>query len=748
MIRPSGCLWFFCLIAGAAAGPSGWAGEPGPAVSSGRLEVVFRSDLNGLERIVDRATGRDYASNAQEPAGLYRVVLGGGRQRTVLLSSLDAAKRTAQRTAEGYRLRFVHQGDVPLEVICTVSGGPDDPLLRWRAEVVNRSPFPLVRLEYPLAGLKVRLGKASGDDAIVYPSLEGVLLTEPAKSFRAKQEYRTTYPGKLSAQFMYFFDPEGGFYTAAADGGGRAKDLLVARRGSTLELTVAHRFPRRLEAETTVPYEVVWTTAGGTWQSGADVYRAWVERQSWCGAKLRQRDVPQWLTRANVFLNFGVRAEGVFRPASAGAATFARYHEFLQVPLVTAAFGWERHGAWIGPEYFPPFGGEPYYRDLSQELGRRGDHLQVYTSGFRWGVRKPVSERRGVPRRYTDYDGTAQWEAKGKAATVVTAKGKLAFSQPPWADNYALCAGSSRGQEILAGCFRRAFAMGATGVDLDQDLGGDVAACYSTKHGHPPGYGVWQHRAMVAFLSAVRKEAKANNADAFLGVEEPCEAYIPWLDVYHGRAFTDTRWPATGPGAVSIPLYVYLYHEYQLGYAGWIDSGFSPWGNERVGLGRAFLFGMLPGVRVQGGCFQMGDQPSGQLRMLRDVARLMGKTRDYLLLGRMLHDPVVSGSPMFPPREKPVRGHPPLPVPWPVVQATAWRSSGGDVCYAVANLGQEPQTIGLGLEDYGQGAGPVALRRLGAVDQRVAESPVRLPAEIRLALGPWELCCIEQKAAR
>ena len=96
---------------------------------------------------------------------------------------------------------------------------------------------------------------------------------------------------------------------------------------------------------------------------------------------------------------------------------------------------------------------------------------------------------------------------------------------------------------------------------------------------------------MAGFLDNLRRKARPLNPDSFLGIEEPCECYIPWIDIYHGRAFTATRWPANGPGAVSIPLYVYLYHEYQPGYAGWIDGGFSPAGNVRWGMARAFLSG-------------------------------------------------------------------------------------------------------------------------------------------------------------
>ena len=199
---------------------------------------------------------------------------------------------------------------------------------------------------------------------------------------------------------------------------------------------------------------------------------------------------------------------------------------------------------------------------------------------------------------------------------------------------------------LSAIAFTQIYDLGIAGVDLDQNLGAGIPHCYDDKHDHPPGTGWWKYQSMYKFLEGVRTQAREKHADSFIGVEEPCEAFIPVIDIVHGRAFTDTVWPAAGPGAVSVPLYLYLYHQYQLHYAGWIDSGFSPWGDVRSGIGRATIFGMQPGVRIGKAPFQLhDDEPSTELMMLRDAAQITHRCRDYLLLGRMLHDPDIKGSP-------------------------------------------------------------------------------------------------------
>lgn len=733
-----------CLLGCLAIAQANDVAAESPTLSSSRLDIVLAESLDGFQTLRDRSTNRDYALPDAKPLGLYRLTLGGGKLKTVHLTSLDAAERSWERTNDGLLLHFNHQGETPLEVTCRATTTTDSPEIRWRINLNNGSRFPLTAAEFPRVQLTAQLGKEAKDDAIVYPSMEGVLLTNPAQRFRDQHEHRTSYPGKMSAQFMYFFDPQGGFYVAAEDGIGYRKDLVVARRDKSLELTVTHRFPRELEEKSSTEYDVVWTTAGGSWQSGASLYRDWAERQSWCSKKLVDRDVPPWLLKTNVFLNFSVRAPGVFSPADAAKKTFARYRDLFGAPLVATAFSWERHGSWIGPEYFPPFGGEAYYQDLAADFAQHGDHLQVYLSGFRWGVRKPVSERRDQPRRYSDYDGTKLWEEQGREATAITAQGDYEFNQPPWADNYTLCAGSDKAQELLADGFRQAFAMGITGVDLDQNIGADAAVCFSTEHGHPPGTGLWQHQAMASFLDSVRRQAKADAPDRYVGVEEPCEAYIPWLDVYHGRAFTDTRWPVTGPGCVSIPLYVYLYHEYQIGYAGWIDRGFSPMADERIGLGRAFLFGMQPGVRVNSGSFQLGAKPSEPMQMLVRIVQLMQKAESYLLLGRMLDAPNVEGAGRFPISNKNIQGHSPLPIEWPLVQATSWRAPDDSVAYAVANLSAARRTIRLTAEPNGMTGDSFAVTRLDPGSDRTLADHASLPRQIELSLEPWAVCLLKQ----
>jgi hypothetical protein len=716
----------------------------GPAIEGQRLHLAMREDLSGLASVVDCRTGREYVAAADQPVALYRLTIGHSAGDAQTATSLEASRRWCKRIDNGLELHFEHNEKARLNVACRVTAASDDPKIRWRISVTNHGSQPVIGVEYPIVHGPIRLGDDSTDDAIAYPHLEGVLLANPAVNMTRGMAMADSYPGTLSAQFLYYFDPAGGLYVAAEDGNGHRKSLKVQRLGRGLSFSVHHDFPSRLAESVEPPYEVVWTTGGGRWEDGAEVYRHWAAEQPWCARKIAESEIPVWLRQPVVFLNYNVRQAGsdAYDTVEAADRNLKRYRDFFDVPVVACAFGWERHGTWIGPDYFPPHPSEAYYIELSKRLAARGDHLHVFTSGFRWGVKKPVRETRdrSKPRVYTNYDGTEHFERVGRGAAVVRPDGRLDFQKPPWADNYTLCAGSQQARRILTDAFCRVYSWGVAGVDLDQNLGAACSPCWNEAHAHPPGAGHWQFAAMSGFLQDLRRKARPLNPHCFLGIEEPCECYIPWIDIYHGRAFTATRWPANGPGAVSIPLYIYLYHTYQPGYAGWIDGVFSPASNVRYGLARAFLFGMQPGVRIPGKPFDLTDGPaSEEMEMLRRLVKLNQQMGEYLLLGQMLPAPNVTGSPAM--------TRVPLPIRWPVVQATAWRCDSGNVCYAVANLSGQSQTVELEVAEQGMATSAVRLAKVGPDKRAALANSTTLPTDVRLVLGPWELLCVEQTRA-
>ncbi len=674
---------FSLLLNGCASFPSQKA-----VIENSNISLQFDDQLIGINSLIDKNTGRQYAPGTASP--VYLLGFGKSYDSLKVISSGDADVSSFQCKENGIELVYRHDS-MNLRVICKVSAAEDDSLLHWSIHVDNRSGETLCSVEYPVISCLPSLGEEARDDAFLFPVSEGVLLKGLGKE-NAGMSGR--YPGKVSSQLMYWFDPSGGFYFAACDGEGYPKELKVKNRKDRLDISQKFLMPIETSPAGEMPYEVVTGCFGGRWEDGAAVYRHWSDKQSWTKETISRRRSPSWLRETNLFLNANLG--GKYKSAAEAATMISGYHDFFETPVVTAVFGWEKHGTWIGPDYFPPRPDRQFYVNLVNILDKRGDHLQFYTSGFRWGVKKPINEKGLIPRVYTDYDGTAHFMAEGEKYAVKDQNNQMVFKQLRWADNYLMCAGSEGARNILDSCYSYIYSLGVAGVDLDQNIGGEVDDCYSSSHGHPRGAGLWQTRSMERFLSKIQSDNMNRGETYFQGVEEPCERYIPFFDVFHGRAFTATKWPVYGPGAVSVPLYLFLYHQYQIAYAGWIDGGFSPCGFEKYGLGRAYIFGMYPGIRAGGNMELREDAPSDELLMLKGYLHLMKEAPDFLLRGRMIGETEIEGSGPFDTLAG--RGDE-IPASWDAVQGITWFSEKGDrQGVALANLSYEKQNVRIRVE--------------------------------------------------
>jgi hypothetical protein len=606
--------------------------------------IELKDDLNGFNKIIDKKTGRNYASG--NDASLFTLRFGKDYTDTAnLFNSAMASNRRSVKLKDGLEWHYKYEGAISFDVVCKISGEENSSLIKWSIKIDNRSTAILTTIKYPQILCTSVLGEKDADDGVVFPIYEGVLLTGMNK---AGAESKNNYPGSLSSQMMYYFDPAGGFYYASHDGNGYKKSMETTNTGNGILFAQEYFLPIEHKKEIELPYPVVTGFSGGRWEAGASIYRDWAEQQPWCAKTLAQRDPPEWLKKSNLFINFGYAlpdwdpSHKYFSSVDSADLTIKKYHDYFNVSIIACGWDWEKNGIWMGPDYFPPVHGDSHYAAIAEKVKPRGDHLQLYTSGFRWGVKKPLTEKKDE-NRFTDYDGAADFFMKyAKQIGVVDYKGELLLEKRYWAHNYFLCPGSKSAQKLLESCFEHIYKWGVEGVDLDQDLGGAVENCFAANHGHPIGAGVWQYRAMHDFLSKTRLIAHQISKDNFVGLEEPGELFIPQVDAVD-RNFMVTGWPVWGPGAVSIPLYLYLYHPYQIAYTGWINMGRAPFGIEKNSIGRTFLFGMYPGISMRGSYDLVKQEPNDDLKMLKGFIELVKKNPEYLIHGKMLGEIDIKG---------------------------------------------------------------------------------------------------------
>lgn len=700
------------------------------------LKISVAPDLKSISSILCKSSGRDYVTQTAVP--LYKLFLGNNYNSKKVITATDAKDIKYVLNDDHLQLIFCHKAKYDIEVICELKLNQSDSLAYWNIKLKNLSKDTICGIEYPIIGCINRLGNNLEDDAILYPLHEGQLYqkTDSVKNVSER------YPGQLSAQLMYYFDKAGGLYYAAYDGAGYPKDLKISNVNKALVFSQFYYLPIRCEQQISLPYEVATGCFGGRWEAGASVYRSWTEKQVWTAKTIEQRDIPEWLKQPNLFINANLAAQ--YKSVAIAGNMIKGYHDFFDVPVVTAVFGWEKNGSWMGPDYFPPNPNEQYYEKLSKELASRGDHLYFYTSGFRWGVRKTIGNKaeNKINRKYTAYNSTEAFMKNGADVAVRNYKGEMAFIQPGWADNYLLCAGSSGAQKILDSCYEKIYSLGVSGIDLDQNIGCEVEDCFAPGHEHPIGAGLWQTHSMEQFLSGIQLKNIKQGKRRFQGVEETCERYIPFLDVYHGRAYTAAVWPVIGKGAVSVPLYIYLYHPYHIGYAGWIDESFSPYNYVKYGIGRAFIFGMYPGVRVAGNT-NLNATVTEELLMLKSYVQLMKLKPEIVLSGKMISMLDIQGADYlnnYVDKNKKEK----TPLNWLSVQGVGWKSSkDGRIAYVVANLSGKTQRVMITSIEGKTNRFQKWSSVLGAMKK--VEDIASGNAGIELSLQPWELAIIENK---
>ena len=659
-----------------------------PVLKNNNMYLEFSEDLSGIKSLIDIKTGRNYASGMN--SFIYTLKFGNHYSDTLMITPDLASACSFSKLNDTLELHYRYEGKITLNVICKIYLDESASLIKWSIDIDNKSQMTLCSIIYPLISCQGTLGAKPEDDGVVFPTHEGVLLTGLKK---AGSGNRCIYPGTASAQLLYYFDPDGGIYYAAHDGNGNRKAFNVSNFKGSIRLSQEYFLPIEFQKKIKLPYSVVTGFSGGRWEDGARIYRGWAEKQEWCANTLENKDTPDWLKKPVMFVRFGCREKG-FESVSYADLILKKYHDYYDIPVIATGFSWEKNGIWIGPDYFPPVHGEKYYSDLSSRLNKRGDHLHVFTSGFRWGVKKPKTERKGE-KEFTSFDGLDLFMKEGKRLAVINNKNELIFEKRAWAYNYAICAGSEPAKALFDSVFNRIFKMGITGADLDQNLGGYVDDCFSRYHGHPVGAGLWQYNSMNKFLNDVRINARKISGDNFIGVEEPCEIYIPQFDVFHGRCFTLNNWPVYGPGAVSIPLYPFLYHQYEIGYSGWLD-GFIALGNVKNSIGRSFIFGYYPGIGTRGKFDLRNIEISDESKIMKGYVSIYKRNPEFFLNGKMQGEIQIKGCDLLNIEKDGII----FPVKWSTTQGIIWESSAGvKLAYAICNLSDKSQDIKIKLEN-------------------------------------------------
>ena len=523
-----------------------------------RLRLALLSRLQGgLGSFVDLKTGRDFV--ASRPGPLYRLTLSHPGQEPLELTSLHADGFTVdkQSTPQGLLLTLTYWGhrSLDIKVTCRVLLEPNSALSRWRIAVANNTDYGVRAIHYPVVLAPLVLGESQEDDYFLSGYFGGRLVNQPTENLSVSPFGHDVwwcrpnqYPGLMSAQLQAYYDDMAGLYLATHDGLGCVKAFHSSLAGEALDLSIEHNYDETPGLSFELPYDTVLGAFHGDWYAAADIYKAWAVQQLWCAKKTIDReDIPAWIKEPRPWLcvisrgNYD-RLRGYvcsppsefpipqFWPAKNVAPRIRHYSALLDTPVVVWMEGWEKIGAPGGPvDIFPPLEGEASFKAAMAEMAGDGHQIFMYLA-YHWTYKRPM----------VGYDGWERFEREGRPLAALDEHGQIIKHLFPNAQKYfaSVCVGSRGTQAIYLQNLLKLMDLGGVALQIDQQLGLVADACYSAEHEHTPGYGRWMYEKEREFLEMMRQATKGRNPDATFGYEEPCEIWIPQVDVHMHRPYS------------------------------------------------------------------------------------------------------------------------------------------------------------------------------------------------------------------
>lgn len=615
---------------------TGWAAE----VSSGKAKLVL-DEKTGAIRSLTHA-GREFAAGD----GLYAI------EFVEPAGSSTGATLVRTRNGEDGSLIVEAEHDKPFAFTVTCTFKPEGRFIAGRIALRTAQPCRIASVTFPVLRLTLPLNGAGADDAVVLPECDGATMMNPL----ANDLNRTLpYPGSASMQFMGAYDRTAGVYLASRDGEGYAKTLNARRQEKTLHLSIRHVLAQEPVTEWALPYDVVLTTydvkpeLGEGWEIAADLYRPWAIQQRWCKTTLAERfasgDLPQWLSEPSLFYAFtmhGRLPDGKDGMRTALVPEHAEaWRQVVGGPVTFMLMSWEKRGPWVAPDYFPPINDGDAFSAATRGLHEKGHRTLVFLSGLNWTLHKT---QRGT---FAAIDDQAAFDQSGRAHAISDAKGEPVIYGKPAEDvgQYArVCPTTPLADAMLRDTSLKCQEYGIDCVQADQLVGGGSPACSHPQHAHPRTGGNWSAKALYDAFARTREAGKAKSRDYAFSIEEPGELYLPLLDTYHARDYMQNRWPRWGAGAVGVPLFTHVYHDYCLGYGG--DStpvSSSPNAPALYAQAMNLVCGKAPGVCTWTSWLDPATVDAVQKRMLRShFAMWRGPAHDYLVFGRRVTVPALS----------------------------------------------------------------------------------------------------------
>ena len=453
------------------------------------------------------------------------------------------------------------------------------------------------------------------------------------------------FPNMVSSQFMLYLAGENGLYTGAhdSDRGLKCIDFFPSGGGVIMQYRTFCGVSTGEDYSCCFPF--VWKPFEGSWHKGADIYKAWFEKNLPSNVKKisDNKDLPEWYKDSPFVVSYCVR--GVHDMDKMDANALFPYENVLpEIDRIAEVVGsrvlvllmhWEGTAPWAPPYVWPPFGGEKMFSDFADKLHEKGHLLGVYCSGFGYTLKSNLID---------DYDNTEIYKKQELwRAMCASPTGEVGISAicPAQRSGHDICVASELGKKILDEAYQPLF---ESKVDyaqiLDQNHGGGQYLCYSKDHGHPHAPGKWMTSTMRTLLDGWNERGKGK----LFGCESAsAEPFIGNL------SFSDNRYELNWYIGEPIPVYQYIYHEYLRNFQG--NQVSCPFSNEndtmRARMAYSFSAGdcmtvvLTPFLELMAnwGCHDFSKLPDKTLALTfaGNMQRFyQNEAKEYLYDGKMI----------------------------------------------------------------------------------------------------------------
>lgn len=558
---------------------------------------TIRASFNGqgeLARLVT-AKGVDLLEmRLARPEALWKIELCRPEDfsATTNVTALSARHVSLKESPDALRIVYEDAGPVK-QVEVEVRADRTEGKLRWRLSATPVEGWALYRTDFPRMRMTESIGTTGVDDAVLAglghagikrnpsaPRWNRTWTMEERKSGWNRRYTGGRQPGPLAAQFLTFWDATAGFYTACEDGKGWAKEVGFQYDGNGF-LFAWSRFSYSTRPDSQ-DYDVVMASFDGDatrsvdWYDAADLYKKWALTQHWCRTPLKHRtDLPAWTKNAPAMTAF--YTDWVERPDLIHRF-YTEYwtKNFPGVPTATALVGWEKHGEWIGVDYFPMHPSDEVTSATFRDIKKYGAHPWPWPSGHYWSLLR----KRKSDGTFAMDDRARFKELGGADLCCLNRDGTLyedrASSWLRGGSRVCLCPGYDRSRNFWTkNICLELVKRGAEMIQSDQDTGAHVPECWSRNHGHLPGEGLWKTSDMYEQFRSMLAEGRQLEPGLILTFEEPNEHFNDLLFIQDHRncrfalgSLFDWEWA---------DVFGYLYHEYVAPFQSDVVNGNSFW---------------------------------------------------------------------------------------------------------------------------------------------------------------------------